>query len=83
MNLMKWLYRVEVANKMEMEAAIDLAQYRNAIVKKGKPFGKNHRCVVYVEAEPFGGRDKLRELMQRAIPGAEVKEGELLEVVPV
>lgn len=83
--LMKWMYRVEVVNKLEAEKVKALAAKYGAETHKGKPCGKpgNIRCVVYVDPEPFGGRDYLRDIVAREIPDAEVVRGEVLEVAHV
>lgn len=85
--LMKWLYRVEVENWKEAEKVIEVANEYGAMWKRGKAFGKpgNIKCVVYVEADAFGyaGRDIMRDVMARRVPGANVGRGELLEVVAV
>ena len=86
--LMKWLYRVEVSTKKEAEKVVEVAKEYGARWKRGKPHGKpgNIRCVVYVEADafgPFGGREMLRDVMSRRVPGSEVKRGEMVEFDPV
>jgi hypothetical protein len=89
MDFMKWLYRVEVGNWKEAEKVIEVAKEYGAMWKRGKAYGKpgNIKCVVYVEADAFGfhgsGRDKMRDIMARRVPGSKVGHGELLEVVSV
>jgi len=87
MDFMKWLYRVEVGSWKEAEKVIEVAKEYGAMWKRGKAYGKpgNIKCVVYVEADAFGyaGRDMMRDVMARRVPGSKVGSGELLEVVAV
>ena len=72
----KILFLVEVANKREVQQARELAEIYRAKFKKGKPHGKpgEYRYTCFIDPEPFGGRDRLRDLMARKIPGAKVKQ---------
>ena len=72
--LMHWLHKVEVANKTEVKKVEELAKRYMAEFRKGKPHGKpgEFRYDCFVDAEPFGGRDKLRDKVMREIPGAKV-----------
>lgn len=90
MKILKWLYRVEVGSWVEADKVINVAKEYGAMWKRGKAYGKpgNIRCVVYVEADAFGtnwhnGRDILRDIMPRRVPGAEVLRGEEVEVVDI
>lgn len=91
MYILKWLYRVEVENWKEAEKVIEVAKEYGALWKRGKAHGKpgNIRCVVYVEADAFGGNNwssglyMLRDIMPRRVPGAVVRGGEKVEVTLV
>ena len=84
--LMHWMNRVEVANTMEVKQIEELAALYGAEFHKGKPKGKpgEFRYSCYVDAEPFGGRDYLRDKVVRILPGAKVFSGEMyMGVKPV
>lgn len=85
MKILKWLYSVEVRTWKEAEKVIEVAQEYGAIWKRGKAYGKpgSIKCVVYVEADAFGyaGRDIMRDVMARRVPGAKVGRGDNVEIV--
>lgn len=85
MKILKWLYSVEVGTWKEAEKVIEVAKEYGAMWKRGKAHGKpgNIKCVVYVEADAFGyaGRDMMRDVMARRVPGAKVGSGNNMEVV--
>jgi hypothetical protein len=88
MKIIKWLYRVEVGSWKDAESVIEVAKQYNAMWKRGKAHGKPGaiKCCVYVEAEPFArgwhtGREMLRDVMARRVPGAETLWGDALDIV--
>lgn len=87
MKIKKWMYSVEVGTWKEAEKVIEVAKEYGAMWKRGKAYGKpgSIKCVMYVEADAFGyaGRDIMRDVMARRVPGSRVGHGELMEVVAV